>query len=357
MHLQRTRRTHIKVELLNSNDVVIDNLHGIAIDGNVDINADSLIRRTANIKFILYNNLLPSQENRLWINNRIRLWVGLEGYIEDISWFDLGIFIINSPSLNISISEKTISIELLDKMSVLEDTLLENRVGFKGGTSISQAMQSVLSIKGGENRLLIDTHPYTIPSDLEFAATDSVLDVIKSLQELYMNWECFYDTKGFFIFKEIPNRLNDPIIWDFTNGTDFRINSSTNYDYKNIKNYVKVLGRTLDNGTTVSAVIQNDNPSSPFSIDKIGEKALVVDDDKYQTNEQCQQYANYLLFKHGNFNEQVSISTVPIYKLGVNNLVNFNSPDDGLMGKYCISNISLPLRFDSNMSFTAYKIY
>jgi len=357
VHLLPSRTVYVKIELLNSNQVVVNRLEGISISGSINISADSLIRRTGDIEFALQSNLLPSEESQLWITNKIRIFVGLEDYLSTINYFNLGTFFIKNPSINISKDQKIISIELVDLMYIFEQKPLENIVKINSGISISDAMRTVVQSLGGENKLLIDTNANVIPYDLEFTADQSVLDVITKLRDLYMNWEVFYSVEGYFVFQEIPDRLNDSVIWNFTNETDFRITSKVDIAYDNIKNYVKILGHTDNLGYTATATVQNTDSSSPFSISKIGKRALVVSDDKYYTDAQCLALANFKLFKSSNYNEQVSISCVPIFFLDCNTLVNFDSEEDGLVGKYCITSLSINLNSKSEMSFSAYKIY
>jgi len=356
VHLLPSRIHYIKIELLNANGVVVDRLEGISLSGSSNVSADSLIRRSANITFALSFNLLPSEESKLWVTNRIRLFVGLEDYSGVINYFNQGTYMIKNPSINIS-KEKTISIELLDKMYLFEGIPLENITKISAGTPISDAMKTVVQILGGENLLLIDSHPYNLPYDMEFDGSQNILDIITELRDLYKNWECYYNLDGYFVFREITNRLNDSIAWDFgIDEIDFRITSKIDIAYDNVKNYVKINGKMDNNGLIPNAIAQNNNLSSQFAIDKIGKRALVISDEKYFNNTQCQSLADYELFRHSNFNEQVSISCIPIYFLDVNNLVNFNSEDEGLVGKYCISSLSIPMD-KGEMNFSGYRVY
>lgn len=355
-HFKKYRTLFVKVEILNSQDKVVDRLEGVAIDGNVNIQSESLIRRTGNITFLLKSNLIPTSSSPLWINNKIRLWLGID-YLDTIQYFNLGIFIFSNPNVTINNSERTISLSLYDKMYNFEKTPLELTTKFTVNTPISTVLKNVIQTLGEESKLLINSNSLTLPYDLEFSPEDTILNVIEKIQGLYMQWQCYYDENGRFIYEQIPNRLNDEVIWNFEENADFRINNSQEIKFDNIYNYFKIIGKTKDDGTFVSAIIQNTDTNSPFAIVKIGKKALVEQDDKYYTAEQCTQYANYLKFKHGNFNEQVSFDMIPVFYFDVNKIINFNSLNDNLFGKYCINNLSISLKYDSEMNVTAYKIY
>jgi len=356
-HLQSTRILHIRIELLNSSDAKIDVLTGVSLSGNVNISSDSLIRRTGNIKFLLSTTLLPSQQSKLAINNKLKLWIEIEDYLGVKHPYCMGIFMIKNVSIDSSSDGKTISLDLVDKMYLLENIPLEAITRFNSNTPISDAMRLVVGTLGNETSMSIDTSLYTLPYNLEFSPDQSVLDVVQKLKELYMNWSAFYDINGRFIFRKTPNTINDVVVWDFKDKADFRINSQVSTDYSNIKNYIKVIGRTNNDGTIASAIVENNDINSPFSIAKIGKKALVIKDDDYFTNDQCLVNGQYQLFKHGNFNEQVSISSVPIYFLDTEQNINFNFPEDELEGMYCVNSIGIDLKFDAQMSIGGYKIY
>ncbi len=77
----------------------------------------------------------------------------------------------------------------------------------------------------------------------------------------------------------------------------------------------------------------------------------------YFTNEQCQQRVNYEERMRTNLNERINVTCLPIYMIDVNNLVRFNSIEDNVVGVYCVDEITLPIKYDGNMQFSAYKVY
>jgi hypothetical protein len=114
-----TRQIFVKIEILNQNDKVIDEVSGSAIGGNYNIDSTSAIRRTCSITFNLENGYLPSENSIFWINKRFRLYIGLkEMRTNSIYWFNKGTYAIKDPSVSIAINENTISINGLDKMAL-----------------------------------------------------------------------------------------------------------------------------------------------------------------------------------------------------------------------------------------------
>lgn len=361
--IQKNRELNIKIEILNSYDNVIDKIEGVTIDGSIDISSDSPIRRTCNLKMVLKNKLLPSPSSSIWLNKRFRVLIGIRSLkTDEIVFFDYGIFVISDPSIDIQISNKTLSIKGYDKICLMNNDVsgsLMSKVIIESGTPIHEAIRATVTTLGGENKVLIDTSPYITPYKIEKDTGSTVWDIVDELTNLYMNFQSFYDTSGRFVFTQKRNKLNDPIIWDFSQ-TDFRLNSSVQINFNNIKNNYTIYGKLKDDGTQLKAektLTNTNSPNSDFTVEKIGQRNFFLQNDKLFTQEQCDQQLNWEIKQHTNFCEKVNISCIPIYMLSVNDLVYFNNPEDNLVGKYCITNISVSLKPDSSMGLQGYRVY
>lgn len=62
-----------------------------------------------------------------------------------------------------------------------------------------------------------------------------------------------------------------------------------------------------------------------------------------------------LLYQHTNYNESISIQSIPIYYLDVNNRISVYDKKSGIYGDYIIKSISLPLNAEGTMSISAIK--
>lgn len=123
---ERNRRVFVKITVLDKNEMPIRDIEGqITIGGSINIDGSSAMRRTASISFVAEekNNDLDDIDNLLSMNKRIKLSIGLENNIDkaygDIVWFKQGIFIITNPSLSHSATAVNISLNLKDKMCLL----------------------------------------------------------------------------------------------------------------------------------------------------------------------------------------------------------------------------------------------
>ena len=123
---ERNRRVFVKITVLDRNEMPIRDIEGqITTGGNINIDGNSAMRRTASISFVAEekNNNLDDIDNLLSMNKRIKLSIGLENNIDkaygDIVWFKQGIFIITNPSLSHSTTAVNIGLNLKDKMCLL----------------------------------------------------------------------------------------------------------------------------------------------------------------------------------------------------------------------------------------------
>jgi hypothetical protein len=67
----------------------------------------------------------------------------------------------------------------------------------------------------------------------------------------------------------------------------------------------------------------------------------------------AQETARDLLYQYTNYNESISIQSVPIYYLDVNSRITVQDKKSGIYGDYIINSISLPLDAGSTMNISA----
>ncbi len=63
------------------------------------------------------------------------------------------------------------------------------------------------------------------------------------------------------------------------------------------------------------------------------------------------------LYQYTNYNEQISISALPIYYLEPNIRITVRDPESGIDGDYMIKNISLPLDINGTMSLSCTRAF
>ena len=69
----------------------------------------------------------------------------------------------------------------------------------------------------------------------------------------------------------------------------------------------------------------------------------------------CYQSVRQLLTDYTNYNENISVTCLPIYHLEPNTRVSFNDPESGIYGDYMINSISFNLGYNGTMTINAKK--
>lgn len=384
VHLQPVQEKSIRISLLQNffvneeNNLVrrfrkVGEVQGNVIGGGIDINTNSAIRRTCSIDMVITDSsLLVSENCKIWMDKWFRVELGIRSLKTDnIVWFNKGIYAINNPSLKYNPTNKLLHIEGLDLMCKLDGTLggelgivtkIPANIGIPGVLETSVWKLGKIS----KSQIYIEQNPSSLPYDIEKTPTDTVYSILEEIRDLYMDWEIFFDEDGRFVYQKIKNRYvsnplpnyeNDVINFNFLEELDLIYDYGLDYDFKNVKNRIIIWGRQLDNGIQIHHELINDNPNSPFNINKLGEIPKTIVDDKIFTINQADQRARYESWKHNNFCEKVNIQGVPLYFLDVNRLIELNKPEINLVGKFLIDRIHLPFVINSMMNLSAHRVY
>lgn len=293
------RYLYVKIEILDNNNIIVNELSGTAINGSYNITANSPIRRTCSITFNLEDGCLPQgADSPFWINKKFHLYMGLKDITQtQIYWFDKGIYAIKDPEVSISINENTITISGLDKMALLSGDIsgqLPNATlaTVDSGVTRRDVITSLVKDAGElEDKILIADDitlnegvlngimDMTIPYDIESSIGDSVTDILDKILELFANYQYYYDIDGDFVFA--PKPVNSdyqmfPIEWDFEKHNNVLISVSHNINYSNVKNRITIWGGIHDDGyqPQYTLILSNDNEdfgTSPFTIEKLNE--------------------------------------------------------------------------------------
>lgn len=251
--LQSIQNRYIKIELLNYQYQTVDMLEGVATEGNITIDANSDIRRTASISLVVNDSSFNVQSGgKIWLDRFVRLWVGTESIkTGEVEWTNCGLYIIDAPSYQYDAVTNTLSLSLLDlmaKMTGIRNGYLPGLpVVYKAGENIRQAIIDTIALAGFTKYVVDDApSPGTIPVDLEFSQGVTVYDLLVGLRDIYPFYEMFFDVDGTFYYKQIPTGEDDPVVIDDTLWKNIVVSESIDVDFQNVKNAIEVYGRTHD---------------------------------------------------------------------------------------------------------------
>ena len=170
----KTREQYVKITVLDFfQERPIREIQGRATGGNINIDGHSAIRRTCNLTVQAeeQENDLTDIDNLFSLNKKVKIEIGFKNFTKyyqeyDIIWFPLGVYVIINPSISHSSSGANISLQLKDKMCLLNGecgglfpastTLHEYETIDKNGAyviekpTMYQIIQEVVNHFGGE---------------------------------------------------------------------------------------------------------------------------------------------------------------------------------------------------------------
>ena len=197
------RQLFIKIEVIDTDNKVIAEVSGSATGGNYNIDNSATIRRTCSITFNIENGYLPSETSVFWINKKFKLYVGLKQANNDEPyWFDKGTYAIKDPTVNISVSENSITINGLDKMALhtgdisgqLETAFIADVVDKDGNATtvyVDEAVEALMK-DGGESNVLISKTNLPLPHKIESAIGDMRADVLNKFRSCKISCSIFH---------------------------------------------------------------------------------------------------------------------------------------------------------------------
>lgn len=275
--------------------------------------------------------------------------------IEEYTWVNQGIYMINAPSITYNATDNILSfqaIDLMSKLTGMRDGYLEGMTyQIKAGSSITEAIKSILE----EQRfaeMILQTPPINeTPIDINIDIGSTAYDLLTQLRDINPNWEMFFDTNGVFRFQQIPSGQNEVSefgdeVWDKV-GLGYNLNTS----FEDVKNYIEIVGKQIEPDETANVVIGsptvntvNLNATSDDGTDnRVGlgaqEVTEVIDntDDtslhlilprpwsSYYSTTASNNVVWYVAFTLGNAIQQPSLFTTPYTEFTVTDIVGIDS--------------------------------
>ena len=269
------RDISIKLEVLDFDYYVIDEISGLAENASFNIDADSDIRRTCNISMILKddyadNTLYLSEYwksgNPFWFDKYLRISIGIVDVITgEVVWNNQGIYLIDEPSIQYSATDNTLSFKAVDLMAQLTGLRDGNLEGLTYvipiGTSITSAMKSVIQEQGFNEYIILEPPQATTPYEIKVDAGGTSYDILSELRDINPDWEMFFNTDGIFIFQQIASsQTSDDIISPYITMEmfeDLYSEAELTTSFTDVKNYIEVYGKTIETNHSATTTVSS----------------------------------------------------------------------------------------------------
>jgi hypothetical protein len=250
-----SRDLYTRITVMNFDFITTDEITGVVIGyPNFTNDATSDIRRTCTIELYPKNSVYDiTYGGKLWMDKIVKVELGVKKHEEkeeDITYFNMGVYIIDNPSKTYSATENKITLNCLDLMCRL--------TGMRGGiiegiTHIipqnANVRETIIAIlkEGRINKYIVEECEIDVPYDITVDGGSSLYDLLKELVNLLPNYQIYFDVDGVFHYELIPNGESEPIMVSDDVWKDILINYESSYDFENVKNCIEVIGGAHDN--------------------------------------------------------------------------------------------------------------
>ena len=289
--LQNPIKYVARFEVFDANEQIIDEVDGIIEAGDYSISSDSDVRRTVSLTIapsqLHPHNMIFEEGGNIWLDKTVHLKIGIiDIRTGEVKYYPSGYYEYTDVSGHYDVATNNLTVSLNDFMVLLDGTK-NGQIGalstiipaYKEDPTtgeviehnyIRDAMISTVSQLGKVKECYVEDigeafgterfnknyeeyrylHPLwaSVPYDLEFGTGTSVLDIVRSLRDLYPNYEAFFDPINYnsFICQQIPSCLGDePTFYN-----DFMqyavISEDTSVDLTTVKNICEVWGQIIE---------------------------------------------------------------------------------------------------------------
>lgn len=354
-------------------------------EGTISVNLQNGQRRQANVTLSNIDGKFDYSVNKVWFGQRIRISEGL--ILPDGTEFYLpqGVFYPKEPQEVHQPNNRTMTYQMVDKWAMLDGILggtLDGIYEVPVNSPIFSAISTLLSEDMGNGQPYDNVNPvftnyynnltttlpdgttvsntvtpYTYRLDSE---TGTRADVILNLNAMLVGW-VGYDQTGRFRLSPSQDDILDmtkPVQWSFSPSNSQFLGATYNIKNTEVKNDIIVIGESLGTNPQANGRATNLDPSSNTNVNLIGYKTERISKQGFYTDDICEAQAVFELKRKTVLQSAVSISSVQMFHLSENNLVEIRRTDKpgSPIERHLIQGFTRPLGETGNMTINATSV-
>lgn len=248
---------YLKINILNFQYQIVDEISGNLIDCTFSSNANSDMRNSCDVTLVINDDSFNIQSGgKIWLDKYIQVYIGiLNIFTDEIQWYNQGIYLIDNPTWNYDATTNQLrftALDLMSKLTGIRNGYLEGLPTIiKQGANVREAIIATLTL-GGFTKYVIsecldaDGIVQNVPNDIQINQGGTIYDILKSLRDILPNYEIFFDNDGVFRYQLIPSGENEPILVTDDILKPLLISEEISTDFESVKNYIEVYGRSHD---------------------------------------------------------------------------------------------------------------
>ncbi len=295
------------------------------LDADVNIDFDRDERRIFSLVLDNGEGEYAPQPEGVWYDKVFRLYKGFDTDLG--SWEKcLGHFLadsIASPHF-----PPTVTINGRDFTKKLINDEFPAATMFQSGTGVAAVIRTIALNAGIYDFNLDDGGAFLTIDSLHEAGTSRWEGCAKICEGYGL--DLFFDSNAVLTMHPYADPVSTPTIFTFVTGP--RVGNLVSYDKvvndSRLKNHVVVVGATTKSGAIPAwGQAENNEPSSPTRIEKVGRRTDKIDSPYVTTDNEAVALAETYLSVAGLESYEVSLGAVQVPWLDVGNVVNFIDPD------------------------------
>lgn len=317
--------------------------------GEVTVDSTSDERRQLSLELDNSDRSLVIGPNQLWYDKIFKVYRGVRH--ADGSTYErmLGEFmpdVIDDASF-----PRTIALNCRDFTKKLMKDKFATTTAFAKNQPVENIIKAIAQ-NGGipASRMIMPLTGKSTGKDYFFDRTVPRWEAIKQIANDHA-FDIYFDQDGYLRLEVFADPYLDAEQYTFEGGVNSNIGEFTrSLADERIYNHVVVTGGTDDpEGIPPYAVAENNNPSSPTRIAKLGRRSYFYTSSFMTTEAQCQEVANKFLKVHAleQYNVDIDALVIPYLEAGVTVQFFDPEPDPGQPTKYLLTSFNIPLDLGS----------
>lgn len=330
-----TRRVDVDVLDLNGNTLA--SLAPVLIDGQVNVDMDAEVTRSATLTFLDPNRTLnfdtdSPDDGALYADRMIQIRYGI--YVEELERYVYAT-VFTGPVTGLSREGATVSVEAQGKEALIRGAIWEP-LTLRKGLEVTAGLRALIRDRGGETRTSIPGkfnaygRPVTLPKtrslDRFAAIWETALGLAKGIDR-----QLFYTGDGVATLRPWPSS----VVYTFTDGEGGSILGDLSVDYQldDLKNVVVVRGQPPSGAKGIvwgRAQAPKQHPLSPERLGRTGAPRYLVElreDSSIRTDAEAKKLAERILEKVLKESIDVNFDSLPVPHLEPGDMVRVQTDD------------------------------
>lgn len=220
-----------------------------------------------------------------------------------------------------------------------------NSTGYSAGQNIGTIIRSI-AVNAGITKFNLPIITDTLQRDLTYERATERWKAMKEIADA-SNYEIYFDSNGFMVMRKYQDPLLTPPTLELTTGEwGNLVTASNKASDARLFNHVIVTGESNDSTIPpVSAEARNIQPTSPSSIQKIGDRVVEIKSSLVTTVAQAQELANTYLRVSSLEEFELDFTSILLPWIEPGEILEIEQERAGnyVPTRYLISNLSFPL--------------